>query len=481
MRKYLILPLLCTLLVGGTASGARKPDKMKSAGMKHIEASFGLYDSIQRKLWDFAETGYNEVQSAAFLTSFLETQGFTVERGVAGIPTAFIASFGEGSPVIGMMAEYDAIKGMSQDTVPYRKPIPGKAAGHACGHNLLGTGSVAGAVAVSKWLKEGHPGTIRLFGCPAEEGGGGKAYMMREGCFEGIDAMLDWHPDTRNTVNTQTGLANVQVKFTFHGTASHASGAPEKGRSALDAVEAFNYMINLMREHVPQTSRIHYIITNGGKAPNVVPETAQVLYYFRSPSRVTVGDLLERALKAAEGACLGTGTSFDYEIMSGNYERLPNTALSDLVYANLRKVGGVSFDEKELAFAAEMMKNSGLEETVPERSFTVVPPADEGYEAYVSSDVGNVTWGVPTGSFRYACFVPGGSGHCWQQVSSGGTTIGTKGALGAARVLYLCAWDLLNSPALLESVRAEFDSRRGPDFKFEPLMGDREPPFNYAK
>ena len=240
-------------------------------------------------------------------------------------------------------------------------------------------------------------------------------------------------------------------------------------------------MVNLMREHIPQTSRIHYVITQGGKAPNVVPETAQVLYYFRSPSRETVRDLLDRALKAAEGACLGTGTTFGYELMSGNYERLQNTVMADLVYENLQKVGGVRYDARELAFAAEMMKNSGLSDTVPSRAFLVVPPADEGYEAYVSSDVGNVTWGVPTGSFRYCCFVPGGSGHCWQQVASGGMTIGTKGALNAARVLYLCAYDLLTQPDLLARVRAEFDERRGPDFHFEPLMGDRKPPFDYSR
>ncbi len=479
MKRTLLCALCFLLLLSGTA--ARKTDKTRTAGMRHIAASFHLYDSLQKCIWNYAETGYNETRSADLWCRYLESQGFRVERGVAGIPTAFVATYGEGGPVIGMMAEYDAIKGMSQDTVPYRKVLHEGAAGQACGHNLLGMGSVAGAVAVSKYLAEGHPGTVRLFGCPAEEGGGGKAYMMREGCFEGVDAMLDWHPDTRNTVNTQTGLANVQVKFTFHGKASHASGAPEQGRSALDAVEAFNFMINLMREHVPQTCRIHYVITNGGKAPNVVPETAQVLYYFRSPSRTVVGELLQRALKAAEGACLGTGTTFDYELMSGNYERLPNETMAALVYANLQRVGGVAYDARELAFAAEMMSRSGLTDTVPSRAFEVVPPADEGYEAYVSSDVGNVTWGVPTGSFRYATFIPGGNGHSWQQVSSGGTTIGTKGALNAARVLYLCAYDLLTDAALLNKVRDEFEARRGPDFHFEPLMGDRQPPFGYNR
>ena len=482
MKKIaLTVALILSAVVFSQAGKPRADIKMTSVGMRYLDSSFHLYDSLQRRIWNYAETGYNEVQSARQWTEFLRSQGFTVETGVAGIPTAFIATYGSGHPVIGMMAEYDALKGMSQDTVPYRKPLVDGGNGHGCGHNLLGTGSVAGAVAVSKWLAEGHKGTIKLFGCPAEEGGGGKAYMMREGCFDGTDAMLDWHPDTRNTVNTQTGLANVQVKFTFHGKAAHASGAPEQGRSALDAVEAFDYMMNMMREHVPQTSRIHYIITNGGKAPNVVPDFAQVLYYFRSPDRKVVQDIFARAVKAAEGAAMGTGTTMEYELMSGNYERLPNDKLSEIVYSNLKKVGGVSLDAGELKFAATMMKNSGLDETVPSKSFSVVPPAAEGYEAYVSSDVGNVTWGVPTGSFRYACFIPGGNGHSWQQTASGGTTIGTKGAVNAAKVLYLCAYDLFSDPAELSKVREEFDRRRGPDFKFEPLMGDRKPPFDYAK
>jgi aminobenzoyl-glutamate utilization protein B len=286
--------------------------------------------------------------------------------------------------------------------------------------------------------------------------------------------MLDWHPDTRNTVNTQSGLANVQVKFTFHGKAAHASGAPEQGRSALDAVEAFDYMMNMMREHVPQTSRIHYIITNGGKAPNVVPDLAQVLYYFRSPDRKEVQDIFSRALKAAEGAAMGTGTTFEYEIMSGNYERLPNSVMSDLIGRNLSLVGGVHYDARELAFAAELMKNSGLQDTtLLWKARKVVPPVAEGYEAYVSSDVGNVTWAVPTGSFRYACFIPGGNGHSWQQTSSGGTTIGTKGALGAASVLYLSAYDLFTDPSLVSAAQQEFVKSRGADFVFEPLMGDR--------
>ena len=460
-----------------SAHNAKKAAR-STIGIKYLDANFHLYDSLQKRIFNIAETAYKEFKSAEQWASFLESQGFSVERGVAGIPTAFVASFGSGSPVIGMMAEYDAIAGMSQDTVAFRKPLVNGAAGHACGHNLLGTGSVAGAVATAKWMAaNGIAGTVKLFGCPAEEGGGGKAYMMREGVFDGLDAMLDWHPDTRNTVNKTSGLANVQVLFTFSGKSSHASGAPEAGRSALDAVEAFDHMMNMMREHVPQTSRIHYVITEGGKAPNVVPDRASVKYFFRSPSRETVQDILARALKAAEGAAMGTGTTMDYELVSGNYERLPNDAMASLVMRSLEKVGGIKLDAREMAYARAVAAESGVDAALIDKLAIVVPPSEEGYEAYVSSDVGNVTWAVPTGSFRYSCFVPGGVGHSWQQVSSGGTTIGTKGALGAAKVLHLSAVELLTDAKLLDEVRTEFRKRRGRDFKFEPMMGNRRPPF----
>ena len=478
--KRLLCILESLLIIIPAQAGTPRKGKT-DIGAKYLDTHFALYDSLQKSIFNYAETAYKETRSAEQWASFLESEGFLVERGVAGIPTAFVASYGSGAPVIGMMAEYDAIAGMSQDTVPFRKPLVPGAPGHACGHNVLGAGSVAGAVAVSKYLSAtGISGTVKLFGCPAEEGGGGKVYMMTGGVFDGLDAMLDWHPDIRNTVNKATGLANVQVIFTFTGKASHASGAPEAGRSALDAVESFNYMMNMMREHVPQTSRIHYVITDGGKAPNVVPDKASVKYFFRSPSRETVRDILSRALKAAEGAAMGTGTVFDYELVSGNYERLQNDEMAALVGRSLEKVGGIRLDEREMAFAREVAAVSGADASLIDRLSKVVPPADEGYEAYVSSDVGNVTWAVPTGSFRYSCFTPGGVGHSWQQTSSCGTTIGTKGAIGAGKVLYYSAVELLTDSKLLSRVREEFLSRRGPDFTFQPMTGQRRPPFKEA-
>lgn len=459
--------------------------KYDNVAMQWLDDSFAIYDSIQKQIHRWAELGYLEFQSCALLARHLELNGFSIQRGVAGIPTAFIATYGHEGPVIGLMAEYDALPGMSQDTVPGRSPLALTPNGHACGHNLLGTGAVAAAVALSRLIAQGDVrGTIRLFGCPAEEGGGGKAYLVREGCFEGVDAVLDWHPASSNAVAVQTGLANVQVDFRFHGVSSHASMAPDHGRSALDAVEAFDYMMNQMREHVPMTTRIHNIITVGGQAPNIVPEYAETEYYIRSPKRSIVGDVLERAIKAAEGAAMGTGTTMTYEIKSGNYERLYNPTLARLLQANMQHVGGICYDEREYDFAAQVLAASGVADTAAAfASVRDVEPLAVETETLTgaSSDVGNVSWVVPLGTFAAAAFVPGGYGHCWQQTASGGTTIGTKGMLMASRILTLTAYDLLSDPSLLAQAREEFEQRRGPDFQFQPLMGDREPPLDYRK
>lgn len=307
--------------------------------------------------------------------------------------------------------------------------------------------------------------------------------MAREGCFDGVDAILDWHPDICNLVNVESGLANVQMRFTFHGLSSHASSAPEKGRSALDAVEAFNFMMNMMREHVPDGTRIHYVITDGGKAPNVVPDRAEVLYYLRNRSRAVVQDLKERAIKAAEGAAMGTGTTVEFEAVSGNFERLYNESLAQVLQRNLETVGGVEYDARERAFAEDMLKASGITDmSVLEKPSMVLPlGADYPTLKGVSSDVGNVTWVAPTASFRAATFVPAGLGHCWQFTSSGGTTIGTKGVMNVAKVMFFTAYDLYNSPETVAKVKAEFDERRGNDFVFVPLIGDRKPPLDYRK
>ena len=460
-------------------SEAKKTDFKNSVGMRYLNESFAVYDALQKSIHGFAEPGYLEYKSSKAIADHLQAAGFQVEWGVADIPTAFIATFGEGSPVIGLLGEYDALPGMSQDTSSVEHPLVEGAAGHGCGHNLLGTGPAAAAVAISKWLAEGHTGTIKYFGCPAEEGGGGKAYMTKAGCFKGCDAFFDWHPSNGNSVSTATGLANVRVRFSFHGIPSHASVSPWKGRSALDAVEAFNYMMNLMREHVPTDARIHYIIDNGGMAPNVVPAEASCLYYIRHPKAETVLQILERAKKAAEGAALGTGTTMSYEVMNGNYERLTNEVLSEVMLRSLKSVGGVRLDAREKAFCAEVMRNSDLSEDCS--NFEIVRQEIHRGFSGGSSDVGNVSQIGPLVNFAIATGPAACSLHSWQQTAIGGTTVGTKSLITVAKVEYLAALELFTHPETVKAAWDEYYSKRGHDFKFVPLMGNRKPPLDYCK
>jgi aminobenzoyl-glutamate utilization protein B len=415
------------------------------------------------------------------LQSHLKENGFTIESGVAGMPTAFVATYGEGSPVIGILAEFDALPGLSQDTVPYRKPLIENGSGHGCGHNVFGVGSVSGAVAISKWLAaNGKTGTIKVFGTPAEEGGGGKVYMVRDGFFKGVDIVLDWHPATGNGVRVGSGTAIQMIDFRFYGKAAHAAGTPWRGRSALDGVEAFNYMVNLMREHMLPSSRVHYVISEGGEAPNVVPDYARVSYYIRNPKREDLKDLKDWIYAAAEGAAAGTQTRVEPEIVSGYYERLDNRKLQEVIQRNLEKVGGVIYDERELEFAKGIIKSLGENDSILAQASTVRPLAEERpSQGGGSSDVGDVSWNVPTASFGTAAFIPGSAGHSWQNVASDGTTIGTKALINAGKVFAGSAIELFNNPKLIQEITAEFNQRRGSDFKYEALLGDRKPALDY--
>lgn len=450
--------------------------------LAYLDRSFETYDQLQKKIWSTPELGFLETESSAILQEHLKTQGFQVESGMAGMPTSFIATYGSGGPVIGILAEFDALPGLSQDTVSYRSPIEEGGNGHACGHNLLGTGAVAGAVAIKEWLSNtNHQGTLKVFGTPAEEGGGGKVYLARDGYFEGVDVVLDWHPSTRNAVDVGNAYSAVQmIDYTFHGKAAHAAGSPHRGRSALDGVEALNHMVNMLREHIPTASRIHYVITNGGDVPNVVPELATVSYWIRHPNREVLKDLVAWVNQAAEGAAMGTQTTVKSEIISGFHEKLPNRKLSELVQKNLEIVGGVHYDDRERAFAEEVAKELGVKPDVLARVAVVQPLPDERPSTGGgSTDVGDVSWNVPNASFGTAAFVPGSAAHSWQWAAVGGTTIGTKSLINAAKVFALTAMDLYTDPSLIEEAKKEFDSRRGPDFKYEALVGDRAPALDY--
>jgi len=486
MRKFLFSSLVfgAAILLIFPASAQKKStpvnnEPVKTLALDDLQGKYDTYKKIALQIWDYAEVGYKEVKSSALHQKTLQDNGFTVEAGVAGIPTAFVATYGNGKPVIGILAEYDALPGLAQQAVPEKKAIDGQAAGHACGHHLFGTASVAAGIEIKKLIEaKKFGGTIKVFGCPAEEGGSGKVYMVRAGLFADADVVIHWHPGADNSVTMTSALANKSAKFRFHGLSAHAAAAPERGRSALDGVEALDYMVNMMREHVPQETRIHYVITNGGKAPNVVPDFSEVYYYVRHPKRDDVVSIFDRLVKAAEGAAMGTGTTMDYEIIGGTHDLLLNRTLGDAMQKNLEKVGGVSYTTEEMEFAKKLQSTFGYKVPAIETAATVKPIKEESNAGGGSTDVGDVSYAVPTVGMSAATWVPGTPAHSWQAVACGGTDIGTKGMMVAAKTMALTAIDLFTNPALIEKAKAEFIKAKG-DYQYKALLGDRKPALNY--
>jgi aminobenzoyl-glutamate utilization protein B len=450
----------------------------KEAALAALNTAYEADKKTALQIWEYAEVGYKEVKSAALHVQHLKDAGFTVETGVAGIPTAFVATYGTGSPAIGILAEYDALPGINQSASAERDPIVGKNAGHACGHHLFGTASVSAGIAIKELIAAGKlKGTIKVFGTPAEEGGSGKVFLVRAGLFNNLDAVIHWHPDDVNAITTTSALANKSAKFKFYGISAHAAAAPDQGRSALDAVEAMDNMVNMMREHIPQETRIHYVITNGGKAPNVIPDFAEVYYYVRHPKRKDVVEIFDRVVKAAEGAALGTGTTMKYDIIGGTHDLLINKALAETMQANLDKVGGVNYTEEEIAFAKKiqptMVAPIDMATAAQVKPLTYINEGNSG-----STDVGDVSYALPTVGLRAATWVPGTAAHSWQAVASGGTEIGTKGMLVASKTMAMTAIDLMSNPVLLAKAMEEFIKSKG-DYKYKALLGDIKPALNY--
>jgi len=476
IHSLLLLMLFSTALLG------QKNDKATQKMLEGLTQKKEQLSDIAHQIWEWAEVGYQEHQSSELLQKTLKEAGFKIETGVAGIPTAFVATYGQGKPVVGILAEFDALPGVSQQAVPVREVREDQSAGHACGHHLFGAGSSGAAIAVKEWLAStGTSGTIRLFGCPAEEGGAGKVYLVRAGLFDDVDAALHWHPGSRNNASASSSLANKSAKFRFYGNASHASASPWNGRSALDGVEAMNYMVNLLREHMLPDSRIHYVITRGGEAPNVVPEFAEVYYYVRHPEMDEVRKLFDRVTKAAEGAATGTGTRMEYEVIHGIYNVLPNKTLGEVMHGKLQEVGGVSYTAKETDFATKIMTSYSSENLSPASAQQIAPFEVREKGRGGSTDVGDVSWVVPTAGMSAATWVPGTSAHSWQAVAAGGMSIGHKGMMVAAKTMALAAVEIFKNPELAEKAKAELLKRRGDNFKYEALLGDREPPLDYRK
>ncbi len=447
--------------------------------LRKMDERAEYFGKLSRNIWEFAEVGYKEKKSSELLRSELRAAGFQIQENVAEIPTAFVASYGSGKPVIGILGEFDALPGLSQDSISEKKVITAGAPGHGCGHNLFGVASAFAAITVKDYLTEKKlPGTIRLYGTPAEEGGAGKVYMARAGVFNDCDVILAWHPGDANSASMKSSLANITAKFRFYGQAAHAAAAPDKGRSALDAVLLMAHAVDMMREHVPSTTRLHYIITQGGGAPNVVPDFAEIYMYARHPNMPTLDGIWARVVKCAEAGALATETQMEMELVGSVYNELPNEPLANLIDKNLRQVGGLKYTAEEQAFAEKLRQTFPLEGVLPLGSQEQTQQIEGGVSSG-STDVSDVSWIVPTSEFRAATFVPGTPGHSWQSTACAGYSIGRKGMAVAAKTLALSAVDLMQDAKLIEAARADFNKRRaGHDYRSR-IPANQKPPLNY--
>ena len=474
MRRLILTATMLVLF--SIPTQAQDLSREKGTALEHAASLEASVKSMANTLWDYSETALKETNSAALLSDVLEKEGFEVERGVAGMPTAFVATYGSGSPVIGILAEYDALPGVGNAAVPRReKRKDGVTSGQGCGHNLFGAGSVGGALALKRTLETHNmQGTIKLFGTPAEETVVGKVYMAKAGIFDGLDAVIEWHPGLETGVNNQTGLAMNNFEVEFFGQAAHAAADPWNGRSALDAVEMMNYGVNLMREHIKPTTRIHYVIPNAGQAPNVVPEYARVWYYVRDVDRTSVETYYNRILDIAKGVALATRTEHKIYLTTGVHEYNLNRPLQEAVQANLELVGPPQFTEKEQRFARQLQ--SFLE--IEEKGFnTEIEPLEDQPEPVSggSTDVAEVSFIAPTVGFSAATAAADVPWHSWATSACHGTNAGVKGAQIATQVIALTGVDLLTDDALLQRAKDFFQEKTGGKPYESPIPVDQMP------
>lgn len=417
-----------------------------------------IIDRVSDELWELAEPSLFETKSAELLIEVLEEQGFSItSKGTCGIPTAFIAEWGSGQPIIGFLAEYDALPGLSNEPVPYRKPTPSPS-GHGCGHNLLGSGTLGGALAL-KEVMEAHniKGTIRVYGCAAEETEGAKLYMAREGLFQDLDAALHWHPGTDAQVTNIRSTATTSLTIEFHGRTAHAGGAPWLGRSALHAAELFSHGVNLMREHIEPTARIHYVVESGGLAPNIVPDYARIRMFVRDADRAHVDANVAWVKQIAEGAAMATQTKTVVDVYNGMYDLMPNMPLASALQKHMERIGVPEYTDEEREFALELQRNSGVEPTGMASEVSELP--DGTYMMGASTDVGDVSWLTPTMGCGMPTIPKGINLHTWSATASHGTSIGRKGALYAARALASLGLELMTDPELRKAAREDFEKR----------------------
>jgi len=468
----------------------------KQVGLRFISENERRIIEISDKIWEFAELGLEEFKSSSLLAEELRKFGFKVEMGAAGMPTAFVATYGSGRPVIGVMGEYDALAGVSQKVAPKKEPLVEGAPGHGCGHNIHGTSGVAGAIAAKMAMEStGIKGTLKFFGTPAEETVGGKVFMVRDGVFDGVDAVLSHHPGSMNTGGYAGNNAVNDVKFHFYGVTSHAAGSPEEGRSAIDAVELMNIGVNYLREHIIQEARIHYVVESGGDQPNVVPAYARSWYYVRAPERDQVEQIYDRVLEIAKGAAIMTGTTHKVEFVTGLYNKLLNRALSELVISNMRSIGPPEYTEEEKRFAKGISKTISPEskrdslrkskrpdwEKLMDVELDRTVPDTWDRWAAGSTDVSDVSWEAPAAEFTTSTFVLGSPGHSWQNTAQSGMGIGHKSLIFAAKTISASVIDLLTKAETLKRIKDEFEERLGGRVYKSPLPPEMKPPLGFWK
>jgi len=476
VHRSLLVLMLGLLIASPPPANGADDSVVKATALAAAAERASLVEQLGKQVWEFAEPAFQEHRSSKLLADTLEAEGFRVRQGVAEMPSAFVAEFGSGKPVVALLAEYDALPGLSNAAVPVQQPDPRQQAGHGCGHNLFGAAIVGAAVSVKSAMEQhGVGGTLRVYGCPAEEGGCGKAYLIRGGEMNDVDLALHWHPASSNSAEMKSSLAIVRFRVRFTGKSAHAAGSPHMGRSALDAVELMNVGVNFLREHVPTTTRIHYVITNGGRRPNVVPETAEAWYYIRAPKMTEAQAIFERVKKIAAGAALMSETKHELRMVTGSYEILPNEPLARAVDENLRAIGAPPYSDADRKFAEAIRRELGLGGRGDNEPLsTTIKPFGGGF-GNGSTDVGDVSWIVPTAGLNVATAARDVPGHSWAMTACAGSSLGMCGAVTATKVLAASTVDFLMNDELRQAAIADFDRRRD-GVTYEAVLDAAPPP-----